>query len=363
MRSLIPPRYYYDPQWFAEEQERLFGSTWQLAGFAPDLAGDNDFVTTMVAGKSVVVQNFGGELRAFANVCSHRFARIHSECKGNGMLRCPYHGWIYNKEGIPYSIPSRPRFEGLTREVVEGLRLRPYAVEQCGALVFVRGGEEGPTLREYLADAWEPVEEMGAVIGDRIGTNEITFQANWKVAVENALESYHVGFVHQNTFKKLGTTGMDFRFAAQHSAWLAPADAATEAQMRKLASLYRSTYRMDGYFHQLVFPNLTAITLYGTSFGFHHFQPVGPTETRITSHLFLPRLGEGVKINASMAEMMNRSTAEFAASVFMEDKGVCEAVQNGLPESTLQGILSEEEERVWRFQEAYMAWVGEGVPA
>ncbi len=364
MQPLIQPRDYFDPDVFRAEQAAVFDRAWLFAGFVSDLASPNDYVTARVGGRSVVVQNFDGELRAYANVCSHRFARLKPEGQGNGLLRCPYHGWIYNRDGVPYSIPSRPRFDGLTPEVVRSLRLRAYDVDTCGALAFVRARREGgPSLREYLGGAGDAIEAMSLGMGARIDRNEVTFYSNWKVAVENTLESYHVGFVHENTFKKLGAKGMDFRFDGPHSAWKAPVDAATEAQMRKLASLYRSTYRMDGYFHQLVFPNLTAITLYGTSFGFHHFQPVGPSETRITSHLFLPRLGEGVKINASMAEMMNRSTAEFAASVFMEDKAVCEAVQNGLPESTQQGILSEEEERVWRFQEAYMAWVGEGVPA
>ena len=36
--------------------------------------------------KSVVVQNFHGELRPFHNVCSHRFSRIRTNSKGNSGL-------------------------------------------------------------------------------------------------------------------------------------------------------------------------------------------------------------------------------------------------------------------------------------
>jgi phenylpropionate dioxygenase-like ring-hydroxylating dioxygenase large terminal subunit len=353
MQPLIRPRDYYDPDTFRAEQDAIFGRAWLFAGFAADLAAPNDYVTAAVGGRSVVVQNFDGELRAYANVCSHRFARL-KEGQGNGPLRCPYHGWIYNREGLPYSIPSRPRFDGLTPAVLDSLRLRAYDVETCGALVFVRarrGG--GPPLREFLGAAGDAIGAMSQGMGARIDRNEVVFRANWKVAVENTLESYHVGFVHEQTFKKLGARGMDFRFDGPHSAWKAPVDASTEAQMRKLLALYRAPWSTDGYFHQLVFPNLTVVTLFGTSFGVQLFEPVSPTETRLTSHIFAPRAGAEVRMTPAVAEMMNQSTAEFARTVFEEDKVVCAAVQRGLPETDKPGILSDEEERVLRFHEAY----------
>ncbi len=354
MKPLIPPRAYFDPEVFRAERDTLFEATWQFAGFASDLARPNDYVTATVGGRSVVVQNFDGELRAYANVCSHRFARLRLDGQGNGPLRCAYHGWIYNGEGLPYSIPSRPRFDDMSRAVLESLRLRAYELDVCGALVFVRGGHTGgPALREFLGGAYDVVEDMSRGMGERIDRNEVVFGSNWKVAVENTLESYHVGFVHEKTFKKLGAKGMDFRFDGPHSAWKAPVDPATEAQMRKLLALYRAPWSTDGYFHQLVFPNLTVVTLFGTSFGIQLFEPVSPTETRLTSHIFAPRAGAEVRLNPALAEMMNRSTAEFARQVFDEDKVVCEAVQRGLPETDKPGILSYEEERVLRFHEAY----------
>jgi phenylpropionate dioxygenase-like ring-hydroxylating dioxygenase large terminal subunit len=355
MQPLIQPRDYFDPDVFRAEQAAIFERAWLFAGFAADLASPNDYVTTRVGGRSVVVQNFDGELRAYANVCSHRFARLKAEGQGNGLLRCPYHGWIYNRDGVPYSIPSRPRFDALTPEVIDSLRLRAYDVDTCGALVFVRARRAGgPSLREYLGGAGDTIEDMSRGMGAKIDRNEVVFGSNWKVAVENTLESYHVGFVHENTFKKLGAKGMDFRFDGPHSAWKAPVDPGTEAQMRKLLALYKAPWSTDGYHHQLVFPNLTVVTLFGTSFGIQLFEPVSPTETRLTSHIFAPKAGAEVRMNAAVAEMMNQSTAEFARTVFEEDKVVCAAVQLGLPETDKLGILSDEEERVLRFHEAYV---------
>jgi len=61
--------------------------------------------------------------------------------------------------------------------------------------------------------------------------------------------------------------------------------------------------------------------------------------------------------------MMNRLTADAARDVLLEDKAVCEAVQRGLPDAQRSGLLSDEEERVLRFQEAYMQAVGSPVTA
>lgn len=358
MRALIPAQSYHSADVFAQEQATLFSELWQFAGFAHDLARPDDFVTAVVGGRSVVVQNFGGELRAFANVCSHRFARIHDCAKGNGPLRCPYHGWIYNKDGVPYSIPSRPKFDDLSPAVLASLALRRYAVEACGAFVFVRPEGPGSSLREWLGGVYDTLASAGEALGPQVDVNEMVIRANWKVAVENTLESYHVGFVHSQSFKKVGARGMDFRFDGPHSSWLSAVDATIQAQMGKIVPRFEPRpLPVDGYFHQLVFPNLTVATTYGTSFAVQLFQPIGPGETRFVSVVFQGRLPEGAKMSGAVLAMMNSSVAEFNRTVFAEDKTICEQVQLGVAEAEQPGMLSYEEERVLRFQEAYAAYV------
>ena len=367
MQSLLPPAAYFDPAIFEAEQATLFSRAWQFAGFMADLAQPNDFVTTTVAGRSVLMQNFDGELRAFLNVCSHRFARIHCEPRGNGKLRCPYHGWIYDAQGIPYSIPSRPRFDDLKdRAEVAKLALKPYEVAVCGTLVFVRATTEGPTLREFLGDAWATLEAIGNALGERASREVIPFRSNWKVAVEIGLEAYHVGFVHEHTFKTLGTKGMDFTWAGRHSAWTAPVEADVQKRMHKLAGFGKMPLRLDGYLHQFVFPNLTVSTVCGTTFGFQQITPTGPGECEVTSILFVSRMEAAEHIRTTITEQLGPSSAKFASDVLHEDRGACERVQLGAPDALLQGMLSEEEERIVRFQQAWreaMTPSGAGQPA
>src|SRR5688572_16819228 len=101
MTTLIPPSAYVRPDILAFELDHLFSCSWQLGGFGRDLRNDGDYVTASAAGRSVVIQRFGASLRAFTNVCSHRHSLIRTEAKGNGPLRCAYHGWQYDEHGIP----------------------------------------------------------------------------------------------------------------------------------------------------------------------------------------------------------------------------------------------------------------------
>ena len=128
MNTLIPPAAYHSPEAFAAEQTKLFQRTWACVGFQRDLQKHNDFISREVGGLSVVVHNFNGELKAFHNVCSHRFNRIHTAPKGNRPLQCAYHGWIYDSAGLPSAIPKRPRFDDLTPERICGLRLASWSV-------------------------------------------------------------------------------------------------------------------------------------------------------------------------------------------------------------------------------------------
>lgn len=138
MQPLIVPSAYSSSEVYRLEERMLFRRHWQFAAFAYELQNENDFVTRDIGGKAVFVQRIGGELKCFENVCPHRFNRLHTACRGNARLRCGYHGWTFDGQGIPCAIPHRPRFDDLTPEALKSLQLASWEVEQCGNLIFVR---------------------------------------------------------------------------------------------------------------------------------------------------------------------------------------------------------------------------------
>lgn len=125
---------------------------WHFLTLTDALAEHGDFATTRIGAVPVVVQNFRGALKGFRNICSHRFALIHSDPAGSGLLRCPYHGWTYDADGVPTGIPFNDSDFSLNKDARRELALVPVAVDACGRFVFVRVGQAGPPLAAQLGD-------------------------------------------------------------------------------------------------------------------------------------------------------------------------------------------------------------------
>ena len=359
MRSSLAPSYYCDETLFRREIDTLFHSAWQLVGFTTDLKNANDYIVRTVNRKSLVIQNFAGELRAFHNVCSHRQSRIRADANGNGPLRCPYHGWTYNSAGLPFSIPNRPLFDSADLECADALALHRFAVEACGALVFVRMAADGPSLRDYLGDAYEHMLAVGSALGEQLSYYPMLIRANWKVIVENTLEGYHVNYVHAHSLKRLGTSGSDIAIQEPHSTYRSPTEQKAGPTRDRLNAAFRTRpFQTDDYIHQLVFPNATIATAHGTSFNVNVMRPLNAGETEVLVYVFETRLGDLTRDEHALVKAMRPSVVELTNTTFDEDKAICEQVQLGLSETTRVSILSQEERRIQAFHEAYMSRLG-----
>ncbi len=362
MKSLLPAASYWDEQLFTRER-RLFEASWQLVAFTSDVRGPNDYVVVNVNDRSVVIQNFDGELRAFHNVCAHRQSRIHAEGRGSGPLRCPYHGWTYGCDGLAMGIPNRSMFDPEDLSSPAEITLEAYHLEVCGSFIFIRRSSEGPSLRAFLCEAYENVHAVGAAIGEQLSCYRMQFRANWKVVVENTLEAYHVNQVHHHSLRKLGIAGTSFGFQGPHSSFRSTIAEKQSAARDRLMQAFRSrSFRTDDYMHQLVFPNVTIASAQGTSFNVNLIRPLGPAHTEIDVYVFEPKLGDLSRSEQALVKAMRAEVVELTNKTFDEDKVICEQVQLGISETSRTGLLSDEERRIHAFQGAYLKQVGEVAP-
>jgi Rieske 2Fe-2S family protein len=135
--TTLPGRYFYDPDIYTREQERLFGQMWTCVGRADALPAAGDFKTVELAGESVlIVRGRDGELRAFLNVCRHRGARLSLEPCGNtgAAIQCMYHAWSYALDGRLIGAPNIARDESLDRET---LGLVPVHLDVWEGLIWL----------------------------------------------------------------------------------------------------------------------------------------------------------------------------------------------------------------------------------
>ncbi len=360
MKSPLEPSVYADDAIFRDEQ-KIFLSLWNCVALRSQLSENNDYVVRNIGGRSIVIQNMKGEIKAFENVCSHRFSKIQTENCGNRPLQCPYHGWTYNSQGIPSGIPNRPRFDDVTKEWCASLALRSWSVGFTGEFIFIKCTEEGPGLLDFLGPVAETLDDISKGIGRCYSSDTIEIAANWKILVENTLESYHVDFVHPDTFRSLGVAEGSFEFNNLHSSWSASVSAELIKKMKApLRSLGDLSYSINGYRHQLLFPNVTIATTLGSSFSVQFFQPLAVNKTIFTTSLFEPKTTSTSKSSSAIKSSLCNSVQKFNTKVFLEDKNICELVQEGCEAFSSSvafgssvGQLSDEEERVAHFQKKY----------
>jgi phenylpropionate dioxygenase-like ring-hydroxylating dioxygenase large terminal subunit len=272
---MLPKRSYYDSSIFDEEVRLLFATGYQFVAMTTELQNDRDFVCIDHHGASIVVQNFKGEIRAFQNICTHRFNRIQSETRGNRPLMCTYHGWSFDKNGAPAGMPKREEFAEFDNAQ---LCLPQYPVETCGKFVFINRGGGASSLREHLGEFYQMLEEMSGYFGPDVNFCDVPNAANWKLLVENVMECYHCYTAHGETFIPWGVGKLpmeDARFDRGHSSAYYPRldKPREELRQRYLSHLASRKFNHNSFFHIYIFPNLFISSSQGLSFYVGHLLP------------------------------------------------------------------------------------------
>jgi 5,5'-dehydrodivanillate O-demethylase len=125
-----------------------------------------------------------GELGLLERHCPHRGASLGyglANCDG---LACPYHGWVFDKQGMCVSMPAESGKTGLLRKA----RITAYRAQELGGLIFAYlGPEPAPLLPRYDLYVWDNV------LRD-IGRAELP--CNWLQIMENSVDPVHVEYLH-----------------------------------------------------------------------------------------------------------------------------------------------------------------------
>jgi phenylpropionate dioxygenase-like ring-hydroxylating dioxygenase large terminal subunit len=363
---LLRPEHYRDERFYVRERESIFANTWQLVATLDELPDHNDFVTVEVAERPLVIQNVQGEMRAFENVCSHRFARIRAEPKGNGPLVCSYHGFCYDQEGC--ATPPALLKLRLSKEELDGMRLRRYPVRVCGNFVFVHlSANPTESLQEYLAATAEHLLVCSRGMGDHIDTQAELVEANWKIVVENFLEFAHIPRVHAPTFGRIGldgSAGVDIAIHGLHSSGLLKANQQRLASANPKEDLeYMQSFQARPHKHMgssvyLMFPNLVTVSVFGLSYLITSVHPWNRHQTLLQYRLFEAQPDAGATIRPELRHKRREVLKAFAyKTVIEEDKSIVEQIQTNIKTTRKAGVLGGNELRLRHFHENVLSRV------
>lgn len=343
---VLAPAAYFDPAQHAREHDALFARGWHCVTTRAAVARPGDFITCDLLGEPVLVRNCDGDVRAFQNVCAHRHALLTAEPRGSSpRLRCQYHGWEYDGDGRSLRVPDARSFVPLARGSECLVRFR---AELLGPLVFVSLAEAGPTLRDALGERTCALLEDALAHGDLVAAWTIEHAANWKVPVENALESYHVPVVHARTFAKLSSARTCTHTLEPTCTTLENTAPPAGKLLRWLSEQWRRPPRFV-YVHHHAFPNLL-VARTDISTLVQAVLPLSATRSRSCAFCFVHR-GDGARVvPRALAPVVQRMVARFTHQVLREDDALFASIQRGLEASRHAGVIGAREERVHAFQ-------------
>jgi len=348
-----------DPAAFDREQAQL-GHYWTLLGLTTDLANDGDWFRATLGGRSVFVQRFADTLRGFENRCAHRFYPLRTSDKGNGVIRCGFHHWQYDKEGRALGIPKCQEMFGKTPRELDA-RLNRVEVATCGILVFGRfpSANASETLEQYLGDGFAILRAMCAPNPSPLYLNR-PVAANWRLCFHITLDDYHIVAVHPHTVGRSGYMQADrvryFRFG-RHSAFFETDTLATMAAQCREGSYRPTEYRILQFFPNLVAVHFCAARNWYVAL--QQYLPLACDRSLLRAWAF------PAPFPAQDRDWRDRLLRKFTTplvslglryqwpKVLGEDHAVCEQLQTIARQVEGWPILGKQEQRIAWFEEVY----------
>jgi choline monooxygenase len=279
--STLPAMCYTSDDWHKKEQERIFAEEWLCVGREQKVAKKGDFFTIKFGNEPVVVvRDQRNEVRAFLNVCRHRGARIASGSGNTKTLVCGYHCWTYTLSGELIVVPGTPDpMVGAADFDRSKYGLLSVRLEKWEGFLFINFSNNAPSLSDWLGGL--PSFLANYRLSHMEIHKELSYdvKVNWKVFVENTMESYHAGFVH----KKFLSPDVDqgWRFLETDGPFEAMYSDKSIMDFGNLPAIEGLDDRQKaGLFHIWVHPNLT-IHVSSTYMTFRQYIPVDAETMRI----------------------------------------------------------------------------------
>lgn len=323
------------------EKQAIFAKGWAGIGFAKDVPEDGDVKPlTFLDEPLLMLRDRDGRVRVFQNTCRHRGVVLVEEAKSTtGLIRCPYHAWCYSLDGklrqTPHvGGPGIHEHRDVDKSALGLVEIRSHVFLD---VVFINLSADAAPFEQHFAtmlDRWrdfdKPVFHSG---GD--SSFQLDVATNWKLAVENYCESYHLPFIHPglNSYSRLedhenilGDGPWSGQLTRVYSAQL-------DAEGRSFAGFEALPERWERNAEYLaLYPNVLMGVHKDHTFAIV-LQPCGPQRTieHVEVYYAQPQMTE-----PQWADMRARNS-ELWKSVFVEDIGVVESMQKGRSASAFDG--------------------------
>jgi phenylpropionate dioxygenase-like ring-hydroxylating dioxygenase large terminal subunit len=353
----IPAKPYYDPAWFALEQEAVFRRSWMQTGHVCELPDKGSFIRRELEALNVsllIIRGKDGVIRAFHNVCTHRGTQLVDEAAGKrATFSCPYHMWTFGGDGALVSAPDFESF-GLDKK---DCGLKQVALDICAGMIFVCLAKEPPPLRDWLGELADQMETLPVARATHFSEYHYEIAANWKLTYDNFQENYHLRFIHPRSGGSAFAAENPFGYPKEYAfhdphrtqtVWTNPDPKPCPVQalaFGRLATRAMAEGLLDTPHNRKYFALFPSFFMLGTPLQnfVHVVYPISATQSRGIIRLYW--VGE----DANASERFGRETVMVTArDVHSEDVAVIEAGQRGLSSGALEHIHFQTQESLCR---------------
>ena len=182
------------------ELERIFARGWNFMCHESQLKEPGDYLVSYIGEDQViVVRDEDGQINAMLNTCRHRGNALCRAEQGRAKsFVCSYHGWNYALDGRLIGVPGQSSFyhNDLDRSRLGLARVR---LESHLGFYFGTLADDAPPLHDYLGETGRTGIGMMCANGEIEvveGVQKNVIDCNWKIAVDNLFDWYHVPYSH-----------------------------------------------------------------------------------------------------------------------------------------------------------------------
>jgi phenylpropionate dioxygenase-like ring-hydroxylating dioxygenase large terminal subunit len=356
----VPATSFTDPEQWRAEMDLIFKRVPLMLALSCEMPKPGDYKAMEVVGLPILIaRDKAGAARAFLNVCAHRWAPVAPEGYGNcARFMCPFHGWTYGMDGKLIGVAERDTFGEIDRST-RGLKALPCE-ERYGMIFVCLTPAGGLDLDGYYGELLEEYAYAGlkdwAFLGSRV-----VEAANWKITLNNFLESYHFATLHAKTVAKELVSNVT------HYEGFGPnvRHGLVQHRIQKLREVPRAQWgeqEGDGFgFIRLFFPNVTGyIGVHELSLFTQTFPGATPDKSRIVS-LFLRK--DPPKDQAERESIEKEIDEATSDVLYAEDAGIGTRIQKGLESGAHEGVLYGRNERGNQYFHEWLDWYLEENPS
>lgn len=339
--TTLPPRWYADAEIYRREVEQVFRREWLPVGRVDQVREPGDYFSADLLGEPLVVaRDKQGVVRVLSRVCRHRWMPVVEGAGRRQSFQCPYHLWTYGLDGKLLGAPEMERVEGFDRAAC---RLPEFRAEIWEGWILVNLDGQAPPLAprlESLGRALAPYR-----LSEMVASEPMTYDSrwNWKIMVDNFIESYHHIGPHADTLQPIVPGGgtwaedVDGPYIVLHNPAKDPDQPlALLPEIPGLSAAQRSEFLVGAVFPLLLF------AVNPDSLVWYQLEPHSVDHFTLRVWVCVPPGSVGDERVAQMRM--------FVDAVHQQDIVACAGVQAGVSSRhAAPGRLSHLEKPIWQF--------------